>query len=504
MADAVAQAKTVWTLPADTSNPSKAMILATIAHGLLWSVTPALLIGNLHADTLEAIYWGSEWALGYGKHPPIATWLLDAAVGIGVAPIFCVLVASQVTVAIASFFVYRTIRLYQGASTAALGVLLFLVSPAASFYAVQINHNTVLAPFWAACAFFGLRYLEERRSRDAIVLGLVAGLGLVAKYEILFILATLVMAAALVPRFRWAFGKPVSYFSVVLMFLVASPHIWWLAHHGWPSVDRALGIDKVVNIDTLNLSAVNALIGQFTLFALPAAVLLCVTPWRREIDLPSIRSGARTGALLAFAPSLVLLAGAVGTDQVVKPLWVLPLASSAAVGVALMFPAQELGRARAFAVATVMASAVILLCFFSYLLISDAIGRPVTAYEPNARILADAVRAEWRAHQKTPVACLVIAERKLGPSPLLWLKPMPNVVDYSSGFWHTPALIAQCLRSGAVIVDASSDQEAQKDYAPACVVDVRHIKVPARFSLRGATWRVRLAYVPPESQKCPP
>ena len=483
--------------------PSRLMALATLAHCVLWSVGPALVIGNLHADTLEAIYWGTDWALGYGKHPPIATWLFDAAVALGFAPILCVMILSQATVALTSFFVWRTLRLYQNERTAALAVLLYLASPAATFYAVQANHNSVLAPFWAACCFFGLRYLEERRARDAIALGVIAGLGLMTKYEILFILASLVLAAALVPRFRDAFRRPASYLSVGLMFCVASPHIWWLAHHGWPSVDRALGVDKVVSIETLNTSAVNALVGQFTLFAMPGLVLLCVSAWRRESDLPVRRSGARIGALLALAPSLILFAGAAATYQIIKPLWVLPLSSTAAIGLALMVPADDFGRARPFAVAIVIASPLILLGFFAYLFVADAIGRPLPAYEPQARVLAEAVQAEWSAHRKSPVACIVIAERKLGPSPLLWLKPMPKVVDYSSGFWHTPAQIAQCRKTGAVIVDGSGDHEAQKLYAPACILDDRVIKVPARFSLHGATWPMELAYVPPQGQPCP-
>jgi hypothetical protein len=169
-----------------------------------------------------------------------------------------------------------------------------------------------------------------------------------------------------------------------------------------------------------------------------------------------------------------------------------------------MFPAQEFGRSRPFALATVAVSAFVLLGFYAYLFLADAIGKPVSAFEPHSRVLADAVSKEWSAHQQGPLACIVIAERKLGPSPLLWLKPMPKVVDFSSGFWHTPAQIADCRRTGAVIVDASSDHEAQKDFAPACVADVRQIKVPARFSLHGASWPVELAYAPPEGQACGP
>ena len=504
MAFAVSHTSDVRIAAMEGRRPALGTALAGLFHCLLWSICPALVIGNLHADTLELVYWGSQPALGYGKHPPIATWFFDAATAIGFAPIFWILVFSQATVAIAAYFIWRAARLYQNERTAALAVLLYLASPAATFYAVQANHNSVLVPFCSACVFFGLRYLEEGRVRDAVALGIGAGLGLMAKYEILFVLASLVAAAALVPRFRGSFRRPASYLSVLMMFLVASPHIWWLAHNGWPSLDRALGVDKVVSLETLNLSAVNALVGQFTLFVGPALALVCVAPWRREGDAPRRRTGSRLGALIAFAPSLVLFAGAGVTYQVIKPLWVLPLTSCAALGLALMFPADDFGRARPFQIASAAFSLVLLVGYFGYLSIADAIKRPVTAYEPDARMLAQAVGAEWRARRKSPLACIVIAERKLGPSPLLWLHPMPRVVDYSSPFWHTPAQIAHCRKTGAVIVDRAPADRARALFALACLADQRRIAVPARFSLHGATWPMDLAYVPPAGQACPP
>ena len=477
---------------------------APLGHVLIWGVGPALLIGNLHADTLEAIYWGANWALGYDKHPPVTTWILDAALQIGGSPILNILIASQATVAIAAYFVWRTARLFRGPVSAALALSLFLITPTATFYAVQVNHNIMLAPFWAAAMFFGLRYLEERRPADSIALGVAAGLGLVTKYEILFILAALVAAAALIRRYRRAFVTPASYWSLGVMALIAAPHVWWLSQHGWPSVSRAIGVEKMISVETLNLSAVNALIGQFTLFAAPMLLLLVFQRWRAYSGWTNDRGVKRLGALLAFGPSLILLAGAAATDQIVKPLWVLPLAPSAAVGLALIFPADEMNDAaqRVFARVTVASSLVVFASFFGYLLLADAIGKPVTAYEPHAERLAEAVENDWRRHQTRDLACIIVADRKLGPSPLLWLRPMPRVVDYSSGFWHGPRKIARCLESGGMIVDASSDHEAEKAFPRACVSEKRVFNVHARFGLKGGDWPVDLIYVPPAGQGC--
>ena len=56
---------------------------AVLIQVAIWTVGPALIFGNLHSDTLEAAYWGRDLALGYAKHPPLATWLIDAVLRLG-------------------------------------------------------------------------------------------------------------------------------------------------------------------------------------------------------------------------------------------------------------------------------------------------------------------------------------------------------------------------------------------------------------------------------------
>jgi hypothetical protein len=360
----------------------------------------------------------------------------------------------------------------------------------------------LLAPFWAAAAFFGLRYLEERRTADACALGLAAGFGAVTKYEIAFILGALIAAAAFIPRYRRVFAAPASYLSVAIAALIFAPHVWWLATHNWASLARAVGVEKMHDVASTSLSLGQAASGQVALFGAPV-LALAVCAWRGvRSGGPSRDSGAQAGWVLIFAPSAILLAGALATDQVIKPLWALPLASSAAVGLALVWPADEDQDLRWFALAAIGASALILAGFFAYLFLADAIGKPITAFEPDARALALAVERQWRLRQPGDLDCLVVADRKLGPSPVLWLRPMPHVVDYSSGFWHGPQKVAHCLQTGGMIVDASPEHTAQRQFPRSCPADSLRFDVPSRFGLKGGFWPIELIYVPPAGQGC--
>jgi len=86
--------------------------LAALAHALIWSVVPALVIGNMHQDTLEAAYWSGDLALGYAEHPPLLSWVIGLALRIGHAPIFTLLLISQIGMVVAAAYVWRTVGLY--------------------------------------------------------------------------------------------------------------------------------------------------------------------------------------------------------------------------------------------------------------------------------------------------------------------------------------------------------------------------------------------------------
>ena len=472
----------------------------------VWTLGPALIFGNLHADTLEAAYWGRDWALGYAKHPPMATWLMDLALRTGLQPIFALMLLSQLTVAVTAFFVWRIARFYASRETAALAVLLYVVSPAATVYAVQVNHNSLLAPFWAGTVYLGLLFLEERRWGQAVLLGLVAGLGVLTKYELLFVLVSLLILAAVTPRYRAAFAHPASYLAALVFLLVIAPHVWWLNANRWPSLSRAMGSEKIDSVNALNVSAVNLIVGLFTLLSVPSALLLG-TMRQRATDLITSGPGHRLMAsIIGFAPLVVLVLGAVATMQVLKPLWVLPLSSSVAVALAVLFPAggaEEGLSVKRSAQIICGASVSVFAGFAIYLVVAGAIGKPLTAYAADTKKLAEATQALWAETRKTPLACVIVGDRKIGPSGVLWLKGRPDFVDFSSVGWQSPAQIGECRRSGAIAVIADGANILDQ-FPAACRASVRRIDVPTAPGMGKVLFPVDLVYIPSEQDpRCP-
>jgi len=471
------------------------MIFAVGVQLLIWSLGPLALFGNLHSDSLEAAYWGREWLLGYSKHPPLASWLMDLALLTPLPPILALMLLSQLTVAVTAFFVWKTTRLFASVQTAALAVALYLASPAATIYAIQINHNSLLAPFWSGAFYFGLLFLEERRWRDAILLGVIAGLGMLTKYELAFVLVTLLALGIAVPRFRPIFHHPASYVSGAIFFAILLPHVLWLRQSGWSSVGRALGNEKITDLSLLNASAVNLLVGIFTLFIVPALILIFTARRRSQDDVTSGSYHRLIALALAYLPLLILIAMSFITVQVIKPLWVLPLASSTAIGLAVLFPAGSYGEGQT-SLATARLSAVFSAIIFGgltiYLVVAVLIGKPLAAYSLNLKLLAQETQRFWSQNNKGELRCIITTERKIGPSGVLWL---PGRVIIGESWRELPQV---CRDAGAVAVYPAGDSLPKN--IEACARE--QVALKATPNLRNPKINIELAYVPPKSSAC--
>ncbi len=488
---------------AGESRARSPVVGTVLAHALIWTVLPALFLGNLYPDTITAAYWGRDFAFGYFQHPPMTSWIIDAALWTGHFQIFLVLLTAQITVAAAAIFVWKTARLYGSAETAALAVLLYLVSPAATVFAVILNHNSMLAPFWAATMFFALRYMEGGRWRDALILGCVVGLGIMTKYEIAFLVISILGLAVAVPRFRHVFSRPASYVAAALALLIIAPNLLWLSQHHWVALDHAAGVHKVDSLAMLGTDALKILTGMMVLFLIPALYLLWTFRKARTPAAAGRPSHTLVAVVLAFAPFGLMLLGTLPTHQIVKPLWVLPMTSSMAVGAALLFARRAGERAWTRWPTLKIAlrlSGGLALAFAGFLLVGEAIGLPADYFAAETRPLGAAIDDMWHSRQNGPLACVAITEDHFGGSAVIWSVDRPRFVNFFEPSWSKPEQVDACRRSGGIAVIAGTD--FLQAFPNACTSTRQTVEVKTRLGLRGAAWPVELVYIAPEGETC--
>ena len=465
---------------------------ATIFHCLAWTLIPALFIASLHPDTLQIIYWGHDFAFGYPKHPPLDSWVLNLILFPGAPPIFTVLLLGGVCVAITAGFIWATTRLFASRAIAAIAVLFYLASPVGSFFAIQVNHNSLLVPFWAATLFFALRYFERRKTADALLAGLISGLGALSKYEIFFLLAALTALCACERRYRPLLRSGATVSGGLLSLAILSPHLAWLVHNSDESLAYAIA-ERPMQGWSGQLSSLNgAFIGHLNLALGPLLgfVLLTATGMRVRANL----SRWRLCLIVALGPSVALLIASLALHQMIRQGWPLPFTPGVALGAALALEVERRPPSWRWLGLTFALSLGQVALFYGLLWQRGGAGRPIAAYDLDSRGMAEQGQAFWTSRTRSRLACLIINDAFVAGAPVLWLPGRPQVVELDQPSSSTPARLRACTASGALAIKLEADR--WRETVPLCPGN-RQIRVNAPLGDPKAGWTVELGYVPP-------
>ncbi len=272
--------------------------LAVALYLLAWSLLPPLLQSSFALDVVESLSWGREWQWGTYKHPPLSPWLLHLFWR-GFGPVGPYLL-SQLCIGATLWLVWRTGLLLLTPERAGLGALLTM---GVAFYtrpALEFNHNIVQMPLWAGLAWAMLAALQQGRLRHWLALGLLAGLGLLAKYSIAILLACLGLYLLLGPaRRRLLQSGP--WLALLLALLLLAPHLLWLWQSDW--LPMVYASQRSANSSAHpRLAALGFLFTQ-ALSHLPLALVLLYAAWRARRVLARPGSAAPQGDASVPAPS---------------------------------------------------------------------------------------------------------------------------------------------------------------------------------------------------------
>lgn len=479
-----------------------------IVNLILWALIPGLSLGNLHVDTLEALYWFKEPAFGYWKHPPLTTWLLGLAHRPGPFGIVSLLGLSQILTALTGYFIWRCVKRQADEKVASLSVALFYLSTLASFYSLQINHNSVLSPFIAATLCYGLEFLEGRSKRAMIGLGVAVGLGALTKYEILFALIPLFVLSLVIKRYRLVYRDAKAYGAIAIAAILILPHVIWLIDNDFISIKRATGSAPLAGWNAVLDGFSGILWGCVVLYA---TLFLALKAFHlKHTKIFTILKKDKTdrewiGIMLLFGAPLSVAVIGLLTGQFIKALWLLPLVPSVTIGVALLLAEAkfhfDLGTV---AKRTTIGIVSLWILFWLYLFIGAFIQKPHEAFFSNTKPLAKQVEMLWAKHQSKPLACVIINEVKLGGSPVLWLKDKPLFIEIPLRPWGTPDKQDHCNEMGAIAIEMDEGNAAQKLFPRLCEESAEKIEIKTLFGSKNDLWTGHIAYLPPKAESaCP-
>ncbi len=186
---------------------------------------------DLFVDETQYWLWGQEFAFGYYSKPPLIGWLIGGVTWLAGsdAPFWVRMPGAVLHGATAVILAALAARLH-GGRVALWVAAAYLSLPMVGLGSLLMSTDTVMAPFFAAALLFHHRLVARDRWVDALMLGAMIGLAVMAKYVGAFALFGVALAALFRRDQRFGWGRAV---AVLLAFgLVAAPNLVWNLTHG--------------------------------------------------------------------------------------------------------------------------------------------------------------------------------------------------------------------------------------------------------------------------------
>lgn len=204
--------------------------VALMLYLLAWALVPPLLIHSFPLDVVESLSWGREWQWGYYKHPPLAPEVLH--VFFSVFGKFGPFILSQLCVLTTLWLVWKTGCRLMDRERALIGTLLTMGVAYYTWPTLEFNHNIAQMPIWASLGYAFLAAWQEHKPRQWLLLGLLAGLGMLTKYSVGILLLCLAAFTVLTPA-RSLLRNSGPWLSIMVMLLCIAPHVYWLWQSDW-------------------------------------------------------------------------------------------------------------------------------------------------------------------------------------------------------------------------------------------------------------------------------
>ncbi|MEW6234896.1 MAG: glycosyltransferase family 39 protein [Candidatus Omnitrophota bacterium] len=276
-------------------------------------------------DQSEQLVLSQSLQLGYASHPPLYTWIAFGVFIFTGPSLLALLVVKILILSSLMGLLIAVGREFEFSERQHLIAIIGVIFIPQFIWESQrdLTHSSLATMFAAAALLQTARLSRNPSVRNYALLGLIAGFGVLSKYNFLIYCLGLLLAAAFTPQYRKAVFRLPLLLSIAITVAMAIPHAVWASSH---IAAAASSLHKIESISGKPLLGIGKTFAAVLVFLTPfwlAAVFLA----GRKILLPVAQAGYRLflsrlflvmlGVILLF----VLLSGA----QKIKDRWFQPL-----------------------------------------------------------------------------------------------------------------------------------------------------------------------------------
>jgi len=308
---------------ATARSPLGAACTLALVFGAAWLLLLGATAVSPPLDNIEQTIWLRSLQWGYYKHPPLPTWLAAGATALGGhGPWPTYVLGAACTLASLLMF-WQLLRECRGTAFAHVALL---ASLCVTFYNGRLyyfNHNVAMMPCIVGMAWACWRLTQRPRLATWALLGLCAGLGMLAKYQTAVAGACVLLWWLHLRGWRHRVHRIGLWLGAAVAAAVFLPHALWLWRHDFAPLHYAGHTSLGVGLDAMaRLRHTLLWLGDWLLNRpILAWLVLGAAWWSQRRAAPAPAGGAdgesrRFLLLWGAAPALMmaLLGLALGTD----------------------------------------------------------------------------------------------------------------------------------------------------------------------------------------------
>lgn len=299
-----------WPEQRSESHTGPSCLLATVA--IVAAVTIVRLIGlrlsvvNLYADEAQYWAWSQDLALGYYSKPPLLAWVISAAGHVCGSDEWCVRAPAPLFYAATSLVAYAIGRQLYDERTGFWAALLTTFATGVVFSSRIISTDVPLLFFWALSLWAYVNILVAPSKRWAAVLGVSIGLGLLAKYAMIYFLPGIALAALFSKRARLMMARSEIWLALLLAAAVVAPNVAWNATNSFATFQHTGGLVVGEPVQLSIMQGLEFLVAQFAVFGPVVFAVMAIATVR--LRSPELREQDRI-LVAFFIPALAIVTG---------------------------------------------------------------------------------------------------------------------------------------------------------------------------------------------------